>query len=58
LDFFTKSQAKITAMQHKRYNNDRYREARKCLIDLRSEPTLEDIVSYLMACMLRESMIP
>ena len=43
LDFFTRSKDKIAAMQQKRYNNDQYRAARKL-----SDPSLEEVVSYLM----------
>jgi thioester reductase-like protein len=56
LDFFNRSQEKIAAMQQKRYNNDNYREARR-LSGRPSEPTLAEIVSYLMAYMRREGLI-
>jgi len=58
LEFFTRSHLKIAAMQHKRYNNDQYREARRLSSNARGDPPLEDTVSYLMDYMLREDMIP
>lgn len=58
LEFFTRSHLKIAAMQHKRYNNDRYREAMRLSCIVRGDPPLEDTLSYMMAYMLRERMIP
>ncbi|UCG14951.1 MAG: thioester reductase domain-containing protein [Deltaproteobacteria bacterium] len=57
LDFFNRSHPKITAMQHKRYGNDRYREARQLSGNSYSQPTLQQTVSYLMSYMLREGII-
>jgi thioester reductase-like protein len=57
LDFFNRSHPKITAMQHKRYNNDRYREARQLSGNSYPHPTLQQTVSYLMSYMLREGCI-
>jgi thioester reductase-like protein len=55
LPFINRSQSNIAAMQHKRYNNDQYRKARRrgC-----GDPALKDVVSYLMAYLLGEGMIP
>ena len=52
LDFFTRSQNKIAAMQQKRYNNDQYRAARK--IEGYADPSLEEVVSYLMKYMVSD----
>lgn len=49
IDFFTRSQEKLAAMQQKRYNNDQYRAARKT-----ADPSLEEVVSYLMQYMVGE----
>ena len=57
LDFFGRSHLKIAAMADKRYNNDRYREARIQSGIGCDDPLLEDTVSYLMAYMLREGII-
>ena len=57
MDFFNRSQSKIAAMQHKRYNNDRYREARQLSGHGRGDPLLKDTVSYLMTYMLRRGII-
>ena len=57
LDFFTRSQDKLAAMQHKRYNNDRYREVRETAAGFRPDPPLEETVSYLMEFMLREGIV-
>jgi thioester reductase-like protein len=48
IDFFTRSQEKLAAMQQKRYNNAQYRAARKT-----ADPSLEEVVSYLMQYMGR-----
>ncbi len=56
--FFDRSHPQIAAMQHKRYNNDRYREARQLCSDGRGDPSLKDTVSYLMAYMQGEGIIP
>lgn len=58
LDFFNRSYWKIAAMQLKRYNNDQYREARNQFGGARRDPPLRDTVSYLMAYMLRNKLIP
>jgi len=56
LDFFTRSEEKIAAMQHKLYNNDHYREARRVAGGC-EDPPLKDTVAYLMTYMLREGLI-
>ncbi len=58
IDFFNRSHLRIVAMQHKRYNNDRYREARQVFGGICGEPSLKDTVSYLIAYMSREGLIP
>jgi len=58
LDFFNRSHPKILAMSHKRYNNDRYREARDRSGAGREDPRLVATVAYLMAFLLREGLIP
>jgi thioester reductase-like protein len=58
LDFINQSYLKIAAMQHKRYNNDLYRDAREQSVNSCSDPLLKDTVSYLMAYMIREGIIP
>jgi thioester reductase-like protein len=57
LDFFTRSHLKMAAIQHKRYSNDRYREARQLAGNDNGDPTLTETVSYLMASMVREGLI-
>src|SRR5262249_43921343 len=57
LDFFTRSQDKLAAMQHKRYNNDGYRAVRAERGASRPDPPLEETVSYLMEFMLREGIV-
>jgi thioester reductase-like protein len=57
LDFFKQSQTRISAMQHKRYNNNQYRQAKGLSGQGCEEPTLKDTVSYLMSYMLREGII-
>jgi thioester reductase-like protein len=57
LNFLDQSHAKIAAMQHKRYQNDQYRRARRRRGTGRDEPELKDTVSYLMAYMLRQGII-
>jgi thioester reductase-like protein len=57
LDFFNRSQAKLAAMQHKRYNNDGYRAARTRAVDGRPDPRLEETVTYLMDFMFREGIV-
>jgi thioester reductase-like protein len=57
VDFFKRSERHITAIQHKRYNNDYYRQAREQSGRDPSEPALAQIVSYLMTYMLREGFI-
>lgn len=55
LPFINRSYPNITAMQHKRYNNDQYRKARRRNCE---PPSLKNVVSNLMAYLLREGMIP
>lgn len=57
LSFFNHSASKIGAMQLKRYRNDQYQKARVRLGIARSDPTLEETVSYLIACMLNLGLI-
>ncbi len=57
LDFFNRSHRKIAAMQLKRYNNDRYREARERTGEGRLDPSLRETVSYLMDYLVRERLI-
>jgi thioester reductase-like protein len=57
LDFFNRSQDKLAAMQHKRYNNDGYRGARDAAPDARPDPRLEETVSYLMEFLFREGIV-
>lgn len=57
LPFINQSHLKIAAMQHKRYNNSRYREAKQLSSNTGADPPLRDTVSYLMAYMLREKII-
>jgi thioester reductase-like protein len=54
LDFFNRSQGKLTAMEHKRYASDGYRTALSRCPDARPEPTLRDTVAYVMTY-LREA---
>ncbi len=56
-DFFIRSQDKLAAMQHKRYNNDSYRAIRDACGG-RPDPTLEETVTYLVEYMMREGIIP
>ena len=49
LDFFTRAQEKLAAMQHKRYNNDQYRAVRRT-----ADPSVEEVLSYLMQYMVGE----
>jgi thioester reductase-like protein len=58
LDFFNRSQLKLAAMQRKRYNNNWYREARKQSGLSRADPSLKDVVSYLITHMVNEGIIP
>ncbi len=57
LDFFNRTHEKLSAMQHKRYNNDVYREARDRSGSARRDPGLSQSVAYLMEFMLREGLI-
>jgi len=57
LDFFNRSHPKIAAMQDKRYNNDRYLEAKQLSGNCAPHPTLQQTVSYLMSHMLCEGSI-
>jgi thioester reductase-like protein len=56
LDFVNRSHSKISAMQHKRYNNDQYRQARR-QSGGRRDPELAETVSYLMAYLRREGLV-
>jgi nucleoside-diphosphate-sugar epimerase len=58
LPFINRSHPKIMAMEHKRYDNERYRRARHLVGNSRGDPELRDTVSYLMTYMLRERLIP
>jgi hypothetical protein len=55
-DFFIQAQDKLAAMQHKRYNNDVYRQARE-QCGGRREPCLDDTVGYIVDFMLRSGII-
>jgi len=57
LDFFTRSQAKIAAMQHKRYNNDEYQRVRARSPLTRPDPEVEETVSHIMKFMLQEELV-
>jgi thioester reductase-like protein len=57
LPFINRSHQKMAGMQHKRYNNEQYRETRKRLQGI-DEPALKDVVSYLMAYLFAEELIP
>jgi thioester reductase-like protein len=57
LDFFNRSHTKLTAMQHKRYDNSRYRQARLASRGARPDPTLAATVAQLMRFMLREGLV-
>ena len=54
LDFFNRSHAKISAMQHKRYDNSGYRTSRDRSPSARPDPTLTETVRHLMQFMVRE----
>jgi thioester reductase-like protein/SAM-dependent methyltransferase len=58
LDFFNFSYPKISAMQHKRYDNSRYREARRQTGIHRDDPSLQETLSCMIAYMIREGLIP
>jgi thioester reductase-like protein len=55
--FFNRSYRKIEAMQHKRYDNQSYRRARR-LGGETAEPPLEETVSYIIKHMQRDRLIP
>jgi len=57
LGFFIRSHMKMVAMQHKRYNNDGYREARQLAGTASPDPTLRETVSYLMTNMVRDGLL-
>ena len=57
LDFINRSHPKLAAMQHKRYNNSQYREARQLSANCRADPLLNETVSYLMSYLLQERII-
>jgi thioester reductase-like protein len=52
LDFFTRAQEKMSAMQRKRYSNTHYRLAREQARVARPEPSLDATVDYLRTAML------
>ena len=58
LDFFNRSYQKIAAMQFKRYNSDAYRGARAQSPNGRPDPSLKETVSYIMAYLRHEGLIP
>ena len=58
LDFFNRSHPKLTAMQHKRYDNSGYRLARSASAAARPDPTLTDTVAHLVRFMHREGLVP
>jgi len=58
LDFFNRSHAKLTAMQHKRYDNSGYRQARSLAEGGRPDPTLTDTIAHLVRFLVTEGMIP
>ncbi|MBP1602994.1 MAG: AMP-binding enzyme [Acidobacteria bacterium] len=55
-DFFIRSQDKLAAMQHKRYDNTMYQKAR-AQVGGHGDPTLEETVTHIMEHMLREGII-
>jgi thioester reductase-like protein len=57
LDFFNRSHEKLTAMQHKRYDNSGYRQARGRSDGARPDPALTDTVAQLVRFMRREGLI-
>ena len=57
LDFFNHCYEKIAAMQFKRYNNDRYKEAREQSGRGTAEPSLAETVSLIVNSMLRQGLI-
>jgi thioester reductase-like protein len=56
-DFFIRSQDKLAAMQHKRYNNDGYRRVRE-MVGGSPEPSLDETVTYIVEYMIREGIVP
>ena len=58
LDFFNRSHAKLTAMQHKRYDNSGYRLARSAGNGTRPDPSLEETVAHLVRFMVGEGIVP
>lgn len=57
LDFFESSRERFVAMEHKRYCNRRYRAARAESSLCVAEPTLRQIVAWLVSAMAREKLI-
>jgi thioester reductase-like protein len=57
LDFFNRSHEKLSAMQHKRYDNSGYREARSRSVASRPDPPLKDTIAQLVRFMQREGLI-
>ena len=58
LDFFNRSHPKIAAMQHKRYDNSVYRDARERSGVGRREPELDDTVAFIVESMQRDGIVP
>lgn len=56
--FLTKAHRKISAMEHKRYNNRDYLQARQIGSGGRQEPPLAETVSAIVEFMLHEGIIP
>jgi thioester reductase-like protein len=57
LDFFNRSHEKLSAMQHKRYDNSGYRTARSRSKASRPDPPLKDTIAHLVRFMHREGLI-
>lgn len=57
-DFLIRSQDKIAAMQHKRYNNEVYRRERELAGGAGADPPLRETVRLIVEHMLTEGMIP
>jgi thioester reductase-like protein len=57
LYFFVQAHPKLAGMQHKRYDNRQYRQARQTNGEGRGDPPLRDTVSYLMTHMIRKGLL-
>ncbi len=57
LDFFNRSHPKIEAMQHKRYDNERFRRALADAGDGVSDPPLDAIVTWIVEYMRDEGIV-